>query len=215
MLPFRIFKEATPAKELATWLQNRQVNATYHEAKPVMDTLYIGSVHTSDYIVSIAANDFEQARDLLVTYYQHQLKNIPTDYYLFDFSNNELKAILAQPDQWGDLDYALAQDILEQRGIAISEHQLQQMLDTRLAQLKQPEQAAKSIVYFGFILCFMGGFIGSLIGWHLAHAQKILPNGIRVPMYAASERSKGNVMIWIGIAITIVLTVGYFVYSYQ
>lgn len=215
MIPFRIFKAATPAKDMAVWLQNRQIKATYHEAKPVLDTLYIGSVHTTDYIVSIAAEEFAQAKKLLVTYYQHQLNNIPKDYYLFDFTDSELINILKKPDEWGDLDYALAQELLEQRGLTITDAQLQEMHSQRLEQLKQTSNEAKAFIPLGFVLCFIGGIVGSLFGWYLAYTHKTLPDGTVIPLYAEQERNKGKTMIWLGIAITILVAALYFIQSFQ
>lgn len=215
MIPFRTFKEAAPAKEMVTWLQNRQVKAAYHEAKPLVDTLYFGSMHTTDYIVSIAAEDFEQARDLLHTYYQHQVKKIPADYYLFNFTNTELTGILAQPDLWGDLDYVLAQEILEQRGIEIPMVQLRQMQAKRTEQLMQPQQEAESLIYIGFALCLFCGLIGSLFGWYLANAQRILPDGNRVPIFNHNDRNKGRIMVWLGLVVTVAAALCYFSYSYR
>jgi hypothetical protein len=60
--------------------------------------------------------DFAVAQRELEKYYRAQIAHAEDDYYLFEFSDAELNEILSKPDEWGDFDYQLAQQLLRERG---------------------------------------------------------------------------------------------------
>lgn len=214
MQSYRTFKEAAPANELRQWLQQQGIEAEVQEIKPLFDRTYMGDAVTTDYLVKIHPKDFEQADNLLVTYYRNWSDLIPKDYYLYAFNDDELYDILKHPDQWGDLDYALAQDLLQQHGRQITGEDLTALKQARIAELKQPERDARTLIQVGFGLSVFTGLIGSLVGWYLANALKTLPDGSQVHVYEKQDRDKGRVIFKLGIFVTIIITVIYLFRSY-
>ena len=77
-----------------------------------------------EYIVKLKPEDFPVADKIQEELALEQLDNIPSDYYLFDFTDDELIDVLEKKDEWNKLDYVLAQEILKQRGITVSDKEL-------------------------------------------------------------------------------------------
>ena len=108
METFRTFKDEHPATDLAQWLQERGVEAQVADTSVSFDPSFSNSGLNKEWAVRIAPEDFSKAGNLLRDYYAAQVDAIPADYYLFEFSDEELMDILKKPDEWGDLDYVLA-----------------------------------------------------------------------------------------------------------
>jgi hypothetical protein len=167
--------------------------------KPV-DQLLSGGGPGYEYEVKIPVNQFETANRLLREKIQINLDEIDPDYYLFTFDNNELIAILKEPDEWGRLDYAIAREILESRGIRYSAEELDAFWNTKMEKLAQPAKASglpKWANYSLCILCFLG-IITGLIYWQ---STKTLPNGNRYYIYDQATRKLGKNMFYLSIII--------------
>jgi hypothetical protein len=205
METFRVFKDVYAAEELATWLNDRGVPAAVVDTSAPFDPSFANSILSKEWVVRIPPDDFSKAGELLQHFYALRLSAISKDYYLFSFSNEELDNILARPDEWGDLDYVLAQHILASRGLTVSEDQLRAFREKRYLELSKPEeQDAPDFILWGYGLSIVGGLIGSLIGWHLMSSHKILPDGKKVPRFAADTRRHGRRIFWLGLIVTIV-----------
>lgn len=202
---FRVFKDVHAATELAVWLNDRGIAAEVDDTSSPFDPTFANSILSKEWVVRILPTDFSAANDLLQQFYILRLNAVPKDYYLYSFSDEELKEILLKPDQWGDLDYVLAQEILASRGKSISPNELQALRDKRYQELSQPEEHdVPDFIAWGYILSLVGGLIGSLIGWHLMSAQKVLPDGKKVPRFSEKARTQGRRIFWLGLIITIV-----------
>ena len=66
------------------------------------------------------AENFAKADEVLNDFYKDQLDAIDKDYYLFGLSDKELEEVVTKPDEWGRLNYQLAQKILKDRGREIT-----------------------------------------------------------------------------------------------
>ncbi|MEM9389900.1 MAG: hypothetical protein AAGA02_05465 [Bacteroidota bacterium] len=92
----------------------------------------------AEYIIHVS--DFERANDILDDHLKKQLfTQIPGDYYLLNFSNEELLDVLLKSDEWSKEDYNLAQVVLSKRGYNLSKDALVRMKQKRLEELRQPE----------------------------------------------------------------------------
>lgn len=157
-----------------------------------------------EYIVKLKMEDFPVADKIQEELALEQLDDIPADYYLFDFSDDELFDILESKDEWSKLDYILAQKILEQRGITISDKELSMIQSERIDKLSEPEKHSPVWIAIGYISAALGGLIGIMIGWHLYNAKKVLPNGEQIPVYAQTDRNQGFYIFVVGIIVLVV-----------
>ena len=186
--------------------------------KPAVDPLLSGGGPAYGYEVKIATNQFETANRLLRERIQINLNEIDPDYYLFTFDNNELKAILKEPDEWGRLDYVIARKILESRGIRFSAEELDGFWNTKMEKLAQPAKASSLGKWGGYSLSVMISFIGIVTGLIYWQSTKILPNGNRHYIYDEEARKLGKNMVFISIimiaiGLTIILARSYVLVS--
>ena len=192
------------AEDLAAWLCRRGINAEVSDTSAYFDPSFAHSVLSREWSVRIAPTDFTKASDELHHFYEQRLNLVPDDYYLFSFTDEELEEILRKPDEWGDLDYALANHMLHRRGKGLSDEQIHMLRAKRYESLSKPEvEEAGEFLTWGYVLSILGGFLGSLIGWHLMNSQKTLPDGKRLPRYPEAARAHGRRIFWLGIIVTI------------
>ncbi|WP_300662228.1 hypothetical protein [Fluviicola sp.] len=157
-----------------------------------------------EYIVKLKSEDFSVADKIQEELALEQLEDIPSDYYLFEFTNEELIDILEAKDEWSKLDYVLALDILKQRGITVSDKALSMIQMERIEKLSEPEKHSPVWIAIGYTSAALGGLLGIMIGWHLYNAKKVLPNGERVPVYAQTDRNQGFRIFVIGIIVLLI-----------
>lgn len=150
-----------------------------------------------DVNLMLRAEDFTKANEVLKAYYARQAEHVDPGYYLFQFTDKELLDIIRRQDEWGAFDVALARQILDNRGIPISEEADAISNRERMAELAQPEDAPLWMIVLGYISALVGGFVGFIIGWFLA-ATKVLPNGERVPIYKPTDRIHGRIIMTMG-----------------
>ena len=213
--PFRTFKDAPAAEDLVAWLRLQDIDAELSNTSAYFDPSFAHSILSREWTVLIPAKDFTEATAALQHYYEQRLNAVPCDYYLYSFSNDELEAILARPDEWGDLDYALAREILDSRGLRYSDEQLASLRTARYEELSRPETERSGIVVlWGYVLSAIAGLIGSLVGWYLMHGRKTLPDGKTVPRYAAAATTHGRRIFWLGILVTLIYTALRMYYTY-
>lgn len=150
-----------------------------------------------DVNLMLRAEDFSQANEVLKQYYAKQAESVDPNYYLFHFADKELLDIIRKQDEWGAFDVALAKQILRDRGIPITEEADAISTRQRIVELTQPEDAPLWMFIAGYVLAFIGGFGGFVMG-RLLSATKVLPNGQRVPVYTKSDYAHGRVIMVIG-----------------
>ena len=150
-----------------------------------------------DINLMLRAEDFSQANEVLKQFYAKQAETVDPHYYLFHFTDKELLDIIRKQDEWGAFDVALAKQILEDRGIPITEEADAISTRQRIVELTQPEDAPLWMFIAGYVLAFIGGFGGFVMG-RLLSATKVLPNGQRVPVYTKSDYAHGRVIMVIG-----------------
>ena len=188
------------AKELTDALSNNQVHYIIEDDSPDVDLTFTGNQSEKEFHIKISQKDFNRAYEILE---ELSVNNTPVDsaskdYYLFEFSDDELIEILKNYDEWGFYDYKLAQRILKERGREFSHAELDQFKKDRIEFLKTPVKPSRGWLISGLILSLFGGFTGIIIGWyHLS--LKTLPNGERVFIYEKPVRNYCKIMLYTGL----------------
>lgn len=188
---FQSFKNEEDAFELTSALKANEIDYSIEVGKKGFDPAF---VFETEIRVYIHENDEERALNLFT-------ETIPADYYLYQFSDNELMEIVTKRDEWNDLDFKLALNLLRKRGKEIQPEVIQLLVDQRLQSLKQPEKSQKTWIYAGYILAFVSGFLGLFIGLSLRSSKKTLPNGEKMYTYIESDRKHGLYIALISIVI--------------
>ena len=196
---FGKFNDRAIALELTAVLQMNEVEYLLEDTSSSLVPILGDSELTKEFRIKLRKEDFERADSLLKEISLTQIEKIDSDYYLFDFTDEELMEIITKRDEWNQFDFLLAQKLLKERGKEIKPEVVELLKKQRIAELAKPEESQKTWIYAGYILAFLGGFIGIFIGWHLLSHKKTLPNGDRVYGYSTSDRKHGYRIFIIGV----------------
>ena len=160
---------------------------------------------SKEYCIKLLPEDFERVTEIRNKHAVSELDDVNDNHYLFEYTNEELlMEVIAKKDEWSSFDYALARKILKDRDVEVTDDQVHQLTTERIKELSKPDGDQKGWIVFGYILAFLGGLLGILIGFHLKTHKKTLPNGERVYAYSHSDRKHGNRILIIGTVFAII-----------
>ncbi|SDL89724.1 hypothetical protein [Chryseobacterium taihuense] len=167
------------------------------------------------YQILIADDDFMIANKALSDYYANEI-DIHEDYYLFEYSDDELKDIIFKKDEWNEFDYEAAKRILKQRGENISDEEIDVIDGKRLNSLRNDYENLKEVknyVILGYIFAIIGCilslvwglliFVSFGIAIAIIKLKKQLPNGERIYYFNERDRKHGQRILWLSITFTV------------
>ena len=211
---FKRFPHLELAEETAKILNDAGIKTIIADNVPPVDITFGGSTLQNEIEVRVLPADFKQAEAILQKRAEQLIEEVDEDYYLFSYTDDELYNILVKPDEWGEINFVLAQQILKKRGKEIDQEQINSLKKERIEELAQPEKNQMGWVVAGYIFAFLGGLAGLIIGWALWKAKKTLPDGSKVYSYSEKDRNQGKYIFYIGIIvlpiILIIKTVPFF-----
>jgi hypothetical protein len=185
-------------------LDKHDIPYRIEENSPSFNPTFINNELTKEYEVKIKSEDFTRVNQLLKDQANEDINQVEKDYYLFDFTNEELMEILTKADEWGSFDYQLARKILTDRSVEVNDKTLSDLTKNRIEELKAPEPAQISWVVIGYIFALAGGVIGLFVGWHLSTYKKTLPDGEMVYGYSETDRKHGKWIFYLAIVVFVI-----------
>lgn len=198
---FKKFPTLEHAKEIAKVLNDHNIDSFIDDNVPPVDVTFAGSTLQNEFEVKIKQADFIKANSIIEKVNEVSIENVDPNYYLLQFTNEELYEVLLKSDEWGDFDYALAQKILVHRGNEIDKDSLETLKKERINELAKPEKSQKTWIVVGYIFAILGGFLGLVIGYALWTAKKTLPNGQKVGSYKEKDRLHGKYIFIISLVV--------------
>jgi hypothetical protein len=115
-LTFQKFPDKESALQLRDLLKQNDIECIFEDTSGRVDLTFSNSESIKEFRVKLKQEDFEQANDLLMHLSSQHLDNVEKDYYLFDFTDEELMEIVYKADEWSQFDYLLAKKLLKERG---------------------------------------------------------------------------------------------------
>lgn len=203
---FQKFSDKGLAEKFTALFDENKIEYRFEDNSSSLDASFGGGGFTNEYVVKLRKGDFEKANQVLIEDSISDLDSIDKEYYLFSFTDDELRDIIAHEDEWNKFDFLLAQKLLRERGIEIGAKELETLRENRLKELAEPEKTDKLALALGYLFALMGGFFGILIGWHIKSNEKTLPNGDRVYTYSKTAREHGRAIMGIGIGMFVIWT---------
>ncbi|GAB5418968.1 MAG: hypothetical protein Crog4KO_00510 [Crocinitomicaceae bacterium] len=197
----RTFATNGEAHEIQKLLEKEGIPSKVSEARSGLAPIFVGNELNNKFELLIDQNDADRANELFMEWAKSTLDTIPEDYYLYDFSDDELKKVLAEVSEWSELDVLLAKKILLDRKVEIDETQIKQNQEERIEELQKPESGQEVWIVLGYILSLLGGLFGAILGYALWQAKKRLPDGSKVFAYDSSARTHGQIIFFISIAV--------------
>lgn len=207
LLTFHRSHEPEITGDMARKLENAGIYVQLENDDKLFDPTFAQNPLQKETRIKLRPADFEKANEILADYYDEYAKDIDRDYYLFSFSNRELTEILAKPDEWGKLDYQLAQKILAERGETFDKNELDYLKDKRIEVLSKPDKSPVVLILLGYCFIVAGLFsLGCLfaslvIGFVLTGFKKTLPNGQTAFTYMKNDRNHGKVIIALSVMV--------------
>ena len=199
---FRTFSNFEQVSELQNALNENGIETIIDDNSPPVDvTFSVGAQITDKIEIRIKPGDFKRAEEILEKLVEQNLNDLDPEYYLFDFTNEELYDILLKSDEWNKFDYILAQKILKEREKPIDEDLIESLKKQRIEELARPEGNQKPWIIAGYLFALLGGFLGIIIGYFLWTSKKTLPNGQKVYSYSKKDRTQGKYIFFVAIII--------------
>jgi len=189
-------------EEVSGWLKSAGIEFRLGKAGASYDHSQLGNTDNRDVIVSVAACDFEQARDVLE---KNCLEiELPEDHYLSSSSDEDLAEILVSPAEWSPFDVAHARRFFKARGGDIA--CLMEKRMERQSLLQQGKRADRKLIFFGWVIIFFGAVMGNLfgsvfgvlIGWNIASSKERLGEEVFFT-YDEASRKTGRCIVAFGL----------------
>lgn len=191
-LTFRKFNDPVMAAEMAEKLEKYRIPVELEDSGNFFDPSFANNFLERDIRLKLRACDFEQADGIMQSFYRQQVDRVGEDYYLYQFTDSELVDIIRNPDEWGYLDYVLAQKILKEHGISIPAIELKRFQKEKIKLLAQPAPSGISWTRLGFGLALLLPPLGMIIGFSLGYMKRTLPDGQRLFAYSETDRKQGK-----------------------
>jgi hypothetical protein len=185
---YQNFFDTGEAEPVLAVLKEKDIPFKFSKVKQRIDTVITGTRSDDLYQLRIPSDRFEEVNRLLESVTQVDLNEIDKDYYLFSFSDDELKDILLKADEWSPRDYVLARKLLQQKGIPVSDNDLALYKKQRLEELAKPEELKMGWRLLMYAFTFTGGLIGIFMGLAAWQSKKTLPDGSKVYTYNKKSR---------------------------
>ncbi|HYD91125.1 MAG TPA: hypothetical protein VEA37_06505 [Flavobacterium sp.] len=200
---YRKFSDAAQAKGLQQFLISNGIECIFVDTSPQVGSSVMGGDMLKECEVQLKPDQFEAADKLLENYAATLFDNLPEDYYLLSFTDEELQDVVLKHDEWSEFDYMLAIKLLAERGKTIDEAHIKALREERITDLAKPEKVHVSWIVAGYILALLGGCFGVIIGYVLYSAKKTLPNGAVVYTYTPADRANGKIILLLGIVMLV------------
>jgi hypothetical protein len=205
LLVLRTFSSMEDAKNYQKILTENGIQASIKDNPPGIGMSFLGSTAGHEYEILVHPSDVDNVSSIIEKYEETELIASENEHYLYQFTNKELIEILQKPDEWSQLDYNFAKEILLERGEEIDLNMLTEMKNERLSHLAEPEKSKGYMIITGYIFSVLGGALGIAIGYALWNAKKTLPNGEIVWSHTDRDRQHGRIIFLIGITVLIIL----------
>ena len=207
-------------EEVASILERENIDFQLIDNEKYFDATFVTDPSKIEYQLLIQKEDFENAETLITKYYSENLI-IPEDYYLKEFSDEELIEIIYKKDEWNEFDYEVAKSLLKDRGIVISETDIERINSERLEKLKtnyEKPNEVKNLIILGYIFSVIGFFASFVMTFCLfisygvslviLKLKKQLPNGERVYYFNEQDRKHGRRIL----VLSLIFTVFWFIF---
>lgn len=198
-ITFKRFNDSGLAMEISELLKAESILYRIEENKQFFDAAFANNASIVDISLKLMSKDFSAAQKVIGKYYEQIIDTVEKDYYLFEFTDQELLDIISKPDEWGEFDYQLALKLLSDRGKEIKPEIVDLLAEQRTKELSAQTSTSKYLIYRGYFSAIFGGIFAIFFGYDLAYSKKTLPNGEQIFTYKDEERNHGQRIIVIGI----------------
>jgi translation elongation factor EF-G len=139
-LTYQKFYHKNESIELTEQLIANKIDYLLVDSSSSFDSTFANNYFNTEFTLKLKKQDFQKADDLMLSFSNNLIDEVDESYYLFEFSDDELLDVLKKYEEWGKLDYLLAQKILKNRGVTVSDNLLSTFKKQRIEELSKPEE---------------------------------------------------------------------------
>ncbi len=209
LITVKEFQDRELLEEYVELFEKAGIPFSLEDSKPRFDATFSNDESRRYYRINVAPVDLKNALALCERMDERIMADLPSDYYLFRFSDEELRDVLVRSFEWNSLDVSLARKILTERGVPFSDEKIAEERQEITDKLDAPEKEDTLIVVCGYIFCLLGGILGLILALVILNSKKTTHDGYRVPRYNAATRSHARNMFLLFIVV-IILTLFFF-----
>jgi hypothetical protein len=184
-----LFNEATQV------LIDAKIKYESEDSNQFFDPSYANNEATRKIRLLIHPANFKKADDAFEKYYSKIITEIDKEYYLYQFSTDELINVALHTEEWGMMNSLLAKQILADKGITIAKTTIQSVELEKVFEAAEPEQASNKLLIIGYLFTLLFGFTGVIFGVYLLNAKKTLPDANQLLRYNNNTRLHAWIII--------------------
>lgn len=201
---FRTFEQESQALRFAEKLIKWGVPSRVALNSAAFDLTFAGNLPPDQYQVIVDGLDRARAREMELEEARAEVAHVGPEYYLCAFTNEELRAVLAEGEPWSAFDWVLAQTVLAERGAPATADEIERFRSAQIAMHNAPESAERSLLVAGYAFSVLGPVMGLAIGLSLMFSRKTLATGERVFRYGPADRAHGMRIVALGLATVVI-----------
>ncbi len=216
------------AGAVASVLQQHGIASQIEVEQGLLDEHILGTQYSDKILLRISDSDFAKAQAVILEETKVDLAEVDEDYMLLTFTDDELKDVIAKPDEWGAYNYNVALALLQQRGVQIDKHDEAALHTKRIDELSVPRELDDNWLLMGYGFSTIGiaagftgstsalmllysfsllpGLLGIVLGLYIIRTKRILPDGTQMYSFSEKARKHGLYMIILAL-VCIILTV--------
>jgi hypothetical protein len=206
---FKSFYAEKDAKQFLEILRDNNIEYAVEKHRIHLDKIIIGDDLMPEYHLKINPDDFDKANKAIDSVISSGVTEIEPDYYLYEFTDDELIEVVRKPDEWNNQDVIIARKILSDRGIVYSDKDMSNIRAERIEELKKPYQERTATLLDGYLLAIVVGPIGIFYSLYKLTAKRILPDGRKVHVFDAFSRRHFRIMLFLSVTETTLLFLGF------
>jgi hypothetical protein len=193
-------------------LNNNNIPFIVEETKAIIDQLQVGFNPGFKCYLKIGSNDRTKVDELVSNAFSITYKDIPKNYYLLKYSDDELLEIITFKDEWSQYDFLIAKTILLERGINPDNITSERIKQIRLKNESEKEPSPRTWLYIGYTSAFLGGILGLVIGFTMWQSKRTLSDGSRIFDFEEKDRKQGKIITIIGLIFFILWTLTWIIF---
>lgn len=203
----REFRDEESLKELQQLFDDAGIPHAVFDSESRFDVTFSYDRSRQTFKLFVPTDYAEEARKISADLDAAVIAGLPKDYYLFDFSNDELKALIIKSYEWSPLDVTLAKILLEQRGEDPENEELVRKEEEAISSFNAPERIDKSSLFWGYFFSVLGGLIGIGFVIYILTSKKTTHDGVKMLRYDDESRKHAYYMIPIIIFVNVVMLI--------
>jgi hypothetical protein len=193
---YRKFLSKEELEVFTDFLESKNIPYKAVESKPAVDITFTGNSNP-EFWLQILSDDFEAVDKLIEE--EFESAEVDPDHYFNDFSEQELFEVLIKFEEWNKSDQLLAVKLLRNRGVKISDTEIEELRSDRISELEKPETVKMGWIIAGYVFALLGGFIAIIIGLSIANTKKTLPDGRKVFSFDRRGRFHARNILYLGV----------------